>query len=82
MQQRSLVLASAPAPIMYDEVPKESGRGGTILFYHSFGGSKDQLYSPVLTMYFGMAFLYAPGRVSKKRAVDSSGAVLSCDIRR
>ena len=44
MQQRSLVLASAPALVMYDEVPQESGRRGTILFYHGFGASKDQLY--------------------------------------
>ena len=39
MQQRSLVLASAPALAMYERDPQESGRRGTILFYHGFGGS-------------------------------------------
>jgi len=44
IQQRSLALASAPALAIYERVPQESGRRGTILFYHGFGGSKEQLY--------------------------------------
>ena len=50
IQQRSLALASAPALAVYERVPQESGRRGTILFYHGFGASKDQFYVELYTL--------------------------------
>lgn len=50
LQQRSLSLASAPALVMFQGVPQDSGRRGTILFYHGFGGSKDQVQAELATL--------------------------------
>jgi|SRR5579884_2681587 len=41
MKHLHLPLASAPALLVFEESPEQSGNGGTILFYHGFSASKE-----------------------------------------
>jgi len=50
LQQRSLTLASAPALVMSHGTPQDGGRRGTILFYHGFDESKDQMQVELATL--------------------------------
>src|SRR5260370_12914730 len=45
MKSIHLTLASAPALVMFRGFPEDKARQGTILFYHSFGASKETYVS-------------------------------------
>lgn len=56
MKSSRLTLASAPALAMFCNIPEESAKRGTILFYHGFGQSKDA-YVQVLERFAEAGFL-------------------------
>lgn len=56
MKTFRLPLASAPALAMFRDIPEESAKVGTILFYHGFWQSKDS-YMPILQRLAEAGFL-------------------------
>jgi dienelactone hydrolase len=56
MKSLRLMLASAPALVLFRDSPQESAQHGTILFYHGFGASKESCV-PVLSQLATAGFL-------------------------
>jgi len=56
MKSLRLMLASAPALMLFRESPQDSARHGTILLYHGFGASKESCI-PVLSRFASGGFL-------------------------
>lgn len=56
MKSLHLMLASAPALVLFRDSPQESARHGTVLLYHGFGASKESCI-PVLSRLATAGFL-------------------------
>ncbi len=56
MKLLRLMLASAPALVLFRESPQDNARHGTILFYHGFGASKETSV-PILSRLANAGFL-------------------------